>query len=142
MAPEGKTHLVAEHFCFRGEAIWGATDAVLTEQTVQQLAALGLVRPREVIGSCVVRVPQAYPLLDRSYRAHHGTILEYLRTFTNLQVIGRGGTFQYLNMDHAIASGMQAAEAILDGQGSGDGHTTVDRGSATSHSERFAGASS
>ena len=26
MAPEGKTHLVVEYFCFSGDAVWTATD--------------------------------------------------------------------------------------------------------------------
>ena len=113
MAPEGKTHLVAEYFCLQGDAIWNATDDELTDLTVEHLSRLGLFAPREVIGSCVVRVPRAYPLLDTDYRGHHDTIMDYLSGFANLQVIGRGGTFQYLNMDHAIASGIGAAEAII-----------------------------
>jgi protoporphyrinogen oxidase len=128
MAPEGKTHLVTEYFCFRGDPSWSASDDRLTERTVQQLVALGLIDPREVLGSCVVRVPRAYPLLDTAYRAHHGRIMEYLRTFENLQVIGRGGTFQYLNMDHAIASGMRAAEAILHDRAEDNGNAAADRG--------------
>ncbi len=113
MAPEGKTHLVAEYFCFRGDALWGATDGELTDLTVRHLSGLGFFSPREVIDSCVVRVPRAYPVLDIEYRGRHDTIMGYLKKFTNLHVIGRGGTFQYLNMDHAIESGIAAAEAIL-----------------------------
>jgi protoporphyrinogen oxidase len=116
MAPDGKTHLVAEYFCFQGDAVWRASDGALADLTVRQLADLGLIAPAEVIGSCVVRVPRAYPLLDTGYRGHHETIMGYLRTLRNLQVIGRGGTFQYLNMDHAIASGLAAAETILQEQ--------------------------
>jgi protoporphyrinogen oxidase len=113
MAPEGKTHLVAEYFCFRGDAVWNATDRKLTDLTVRHLSRLGFFGPHEVIDSCVVRVPRAYPVLDIEYRRRHDRIMGYLKNFTNLHVIGRGGTFQYLNMDHAIESGMKAAEAIL-----------------------------
>jgi len=125
MAPAGKTHLVAEYFCFQNDKIWSATDRELTDLTVGHLARLGFFNPREVIGSCVVRVPRAYPLLDTYYRGHHNTIMDYLRGFSNLQVIGRGGTFQYLNMDHAIASGLGAAESIMKVPARGRANETV-----------------
>jgi hypothetical protein len=51
--------------------------------------------------------------------------MDYLKKFTNLHVIGRGGTFQYLNMDHAIESGMKAAEAILGKDTVGHGCTRI-----------------
>lgn len=113
MAPEGKTLLVAEYFCFSGDRVWNAADEALTDLTIRQLARLGLIAPSEVVGSRVVRVPRAYPLMDVDYRMHHSRIMEHLARFRNLHVIGRGGTFQYLNMDHAIASGFEAAQAIL-----------------------------
>ena len=114
MAPEGKTHLVAEYFCFRGDAVWNASDEELADRTAEQLSGLGLFKRDEVIGSRVVRVPRAYPVLDIGYRGRHEKIMEYLSGFKNLHVAGRGGTFQYLNMDHAIESGMDAATAILE----------------------------
>lgn len=114
MAPEGKTHLVAEYFCFRGDAVWNASDEELADRTAEQLSGLGLFKRDEVIGSRVVRVPRAYPVLDIGYRGRHEKIMEYLSGFKNLHVAGRGGTFQYLNMDHAIESGMEAATAILE----------------------------
>ena len=113
MAPEGKTHLVAEYFCFQGDDIWNASDAELTRRTVDQLSGLGLFKRDEVIGSRVVRVPRAYPVLDTGYGRRHALITDYLAGFENLRIAGRGGSFQYLNMDHAIESGMEAAVAIL-----------------------------
>ena len=120
LAPPGKTHLVAEYFCSRGDAVWAATDAELADLTVQRLSGLGFFHPREVIGSCVVRVPRAYPVLDIEYRQRHDLIMDYLGEFSNLQVIGRGGTFQYLNMDHAVVSGIRAAVAVLERTMTGD----------------------
>ena len=65
----------------------------------------------------VVRVPRAYPLFEVGYREHHERICAYLGRFRNLEIAGRGGTFKYLNMDHAIAAGIDAAERILGRQG-------------------------
>ena len=113
MAPEGKTLLVAEQFCFRGDRTWTASDGELVEDTVRHLHRLGIVSPGEVLGSAVVRVPKAYPLFEVGYQEHCRTIGAYLSRFGNLFPAGRGGTFRYLNMDHAMAAGMEAARSVL-----------------------------
>jgi protoporphyrinogen oxidase len=113
MAPQGKTHIVAEYFCFKGDRIWSSTDERLTSVTVEHLSNLSFFCRSELIDSCVVRVPKAYPLLDVEYRRHYLKILGYLKQFKNLHIGGRGGMFRYLNMDHAIASGIEVAKKIL-----------------------------
>jgi len=113
MAPAGKTHIVAEYFCFQGDSIWNAGDEELTALTVKHLCRMGFIKEQEVIGSCVVRVPRAYPLFDIDYRRNSDKVMDYLKRFRNLQVIGRGGMFRYHNMDHAMGSGIDAANQIL-----------------------------
>ena len=113
MAPEGKTHIVAEYFCFKDDRIWNSSDEELTEMTVQQLEKLGFIDKKEVIDSCIVKVPKAYPLYEVGYTEYYSRILEYLKNFKNLHIIGRTGMFQYLNMDGAIESGIEIAEDIL-----------------------------
>jgi protoporphyrinogen oxidase len=114
MAPAGATLLVAEQFCFRGDATWSASDAEIADRTLHHLEALRLARRRDVVDQAVVRVPGAYPLFEVGYREHLRTVLGYLGRFENLVPAGRGGTFAYHNMDHAMASGMGAAARILD----------------------------
>ncbi len=113
MAPPGRTLLVTEHFCFRGDATWNATDAELIETTVQHLEQLGFIRRPEVRDGMVVRIPAAYPLFEVGYQERSRVLCDYLERFENLQVAGRGGRFRYYNMDQAIASGLAAAEALL-----------------------------
>lgn len=113
MAPEGKTLLVMEYFSFRGDSIWNETDEKLVDITVNNLEALEFIRRNEVIGGTVVRAPRAYPLFDIGYRAACEEIYRYLGGFSNLHIAGRNGMFRYYNMDHAIESGIDAAEKIL-----------------------------
>lgn len=113
MADEGKTHIVAEYFCFKGDRLWSLTNEELTGITIKQLGELGFINENEVIDSCTVRVPNAYPLFDVGYRKHYNRVVNYLDNFKNLHIIGRGGMFSYLNMDHAIETGIEAAEDIL-----------------------------
>ena len=113
MAPEGKTHLVVEYFCFREEAIWTATDGELRERTVRHLNELGFIEVDEVIDCVVLRIPKAYPLFEVDFHKHQKIIFDYLDRFKNLHLIGRGGKFEYYNTDHAMESGITIAEAII-----------------------------
>lgn len=112
MAPKGKSIVVMEFFSFKGDRIWNGTDEELVEITVKHLQRLGFMKAAEVIGSAVVRVPKAYPLFDVGYERHCREIYGYLARFKNLHTAGRGGMFRYYNMDHAIESGIGAAEEI------------------------------
>jgi protoporphyrinogen oxidase len=118
MAPEGKTLIVAEYFCFEGDGIWNTGDKELESLTAFHLEALGFISKKEVIGSSVVRVPKAYPFLDVGYKKHYNIIFDYLKKFKNLHTTGRTGMFRYYNMDHTIEAGMEIAGSIL-GKSSG-----------------------
>ena len=113
MAPDGKTHLVVEYFCFKEDDIWTATDTALAQRTVHELSELGILEPEEVYDSIVLRVPNAYPLFDVDYIEKQKCIVEYLDRFSNLELVGRGGQFEYYNTDYAMESGIAAAEAII-----------------------------
>ena len=113
MAPEGKTLLVTEHFCFRGDDTWSASDEDLAERTIKSLASLGFIKRHEVIDKVILRIPKAYPLFEVGYTEHYEKICDYLDGYRNLRLIGRGGMFKYYNMDHAMESGIAAAEEMM-----------------------------
>jgi protoporphyrinogen oxidase len=113
MAPEGKSHLVMEFFCFKGDAVWNMDARELTDLTVEHLTRLGFIDRREVLDSLIVRVPNAYPLFEVGYEKHADDMHDYLRRFSNLHSAGRSGMFRYDNMDVAIRSGMETAEKII-----------------------------
>jgi len=115
MAPAGKTLLVTEHFCFRGDDTWSASDEGLAERTITSLVALGFIKRHEVIDKVVLRIPRAYPLFEVGYSEQHEKICNYLDRYNNLRLIGRGGMFRYYNMDHALESGITAAEELMAG---------------------------
>ena len=81
--------------------------------TVKSLEGLGFIKDGDVIDSCVVRVPRAYPLFEVGYAEYYDRILRYLDNFSNLHISGRNGMFRYYNMDYAIESGIEAAEKII-----------------------------
>jgi len=114
MAPEGKTSLVLELFCEAGDATWERSDGDLCELVARDLAEkLHFIQPGEVIGGFAVRSRDAYPRYGLGYREAVDTIKGYLRSFPNLSIVGRGGTFRYNNADHSIETGLLAARNIL-----------------------------
>ncbi len=116
MAPVGKTLLVIEYFSFKGDSIWNLRDEDLVDTTVWHLEKLGFILRKEVCDSAVVRVPKAYPLFEVGYNDLCNELHAYLLQFGNLYMAGRAGMFRYYNMDHAIESGISAAEAVMNGE--------------------------
>lgn len=125
MSPEGKTHIVTEHFCFEGDETWRRSDADLIKSTIQSLEKLGFIKIDEVIDCTVVRIPKAYPLFEIGYREHYDRIISYLDRFKNLHIAGRGGMFRYDNMDDVIETGIETAEKIINNS---KGYTMQDAG--------------
>ncbi len=116
-APRGKTHLVLEYFCSKGDKLWRLSDDRFISMSLDYLVKLDFIAKKEVIDGCVVRVPNAYPLFELNYRKYYLKVLRYLEQFKNLHIVGRVGSFKYDNMDHVIESGIQVAETILDRMG-------------------------
>ena len=113
MAPDGKSLLVVEYFCFRGDETWNSDDVDLVALTRKHLVDLGIISRDEIIDQVVLRTPNAYPLFEVGYSDHCRTINRYLETFENLYTAGRGGMFRYYNMDHAMQAGFDAAHSVL-----------------------------
>jgi len=114
MAPEGKSSIVAEYFCFQDDDIWGMEDQDLIDLTISDLdKRLGFLKKEEVIDAFVVRVPKAYPMYELGYEGPLNKIRDYVNSFDNLEIVGRYGTYKYNNMDHSMKTGILAARNIL-----------------------------
>jgi len=115
MSPPGKTSLVFEYWCNEGDAMWNAPDDSVIDMTVRDFMKLRLAPgvEKQVLGGTVVRCSKAYPMYVIGYERPLQTIKEYLSRYKNLILIGRYGTFMYNNMDHAIETGIRAAENVL-----------------------------
>ncbi|NHJ39435.1 MAG: FAD-binding protein [Asgard group archaeon] len=109
MCPPNKTAIAAEITCNQGDKIWKMSDVDIIEKVKSQLIQLKFVNEPEVIGSFVKRITHAYPIFDLNFQENLTTILAFLSRFENLELIGRTGTFQYLNMDLALLHGRKCA---------------------------------
>ena len=114
MAPAERTSLVAEHYCFEGDATWAQTDQELVARTIADLAdKMKLISREEVVSGFAMRIKKPYPVYEVGYRDHLIRIQRYLRSIVNLQTVGRGGMFKYYNVGHLVESGIRAAENVF-----------------------------
>jgi len=114
LSPEDKTSLWVEHFVFPDDPRWECSAEDLFEITLEQLEKLNLIKREDVIEYHKHREDFVYPIYDLTYQRHSGVIKDYLKQFTNLQLIGRAGRFRYNNQDHSIETGVLSARNIIE----------------------------
>ena len=96
-SPKGYTSLCVEVTCFENDITW--KDKYLGEKVIEQLLDLNIVRKNqepEVLG--IEKYAHAYPIYTVGYKRELERIFGKLGSFKNLKVIGRTGSFSYLNM--------------------------------------------
>ena len=96
------TSLAVEIFSSRGEEIWSWPDETILEKVVPQLEEIGWIGRRDIFKWWVVRVPFAYPVYRVGYEAKLQHISHYLAQWPNLHLLGRSGSFKYMNSDGVI----------------------------------------
>jgi protoporphyrinogen oxidase len=112
MCPKGKTSIVTEITCSMGDSKWEMSNDELIKQVRDQLIDLGFFSEKEIIDSFVERITHAYPLFDMDFEKNLSMVLSFLFQIQNLELIGRTGTFQYLNMDMVLLHGLNCARKI------------------------------
>jgi len=96
-APKGFTSLCVEIPSFENDNYW--QDKYLGDKVIEQLLDLRIIKPNqepEILD--VVKYPYAYPVYTIDYKENLAKVFHKLKDFKNLKVIGRSGSFSYLNM--------------------------------------------
>jgi protoporphyrinogen oxidase len=109
MAPAGTTSLGVEVFCSEGDSVWCRPDGDLIEGVVGDLDRLHFLDRSRVQQAWVLRVSHAYPVYQVGYTSHLTRVASALARWPTLHLLGRTGTFQYLNMDAVIRGGLELA---------------------------------
>ena len=111
MAPDGQTSLAVEVPC---QNLKDWTDEAVRDARVEvqrQLVEIGFFRETDVLNCHVMRLRNAYPILDNQYKEHTERAFEYVRQFRNLRITGRNGLVEYSHIhDH-----MKNARKLVDG---------------------------
>ncbi|WCE32500.1 FAD-dependent oxidoreductase [Vibrio sp. SCSIO 43137] len=116
MAPQGRTSVMVEIPCNKGDEVWSMDGEKLRQRVLKDLDSLG-VNPSWSTGEYFTEYSEfAYPLMDMGYQEKRQKAINHLSKFNNLIMTGRQGTFRYIFTDTAMEMGMMAAESLLDGK--------------------------
>jgi protoporphyrinogen oxidase len=115
MVQPGSTALGVEYFCFEGDDLWTMPEPEAVALATRELAAIGLIDPKRVVGGVKVRVPKAYPIYDAAFEDAVAVLRDYVRGFANVEVCGRNGLHRYNNQDHSMWTAILATLNLVDG---------------------------
>lgn len=117
LSPKGTTTIVFELACNENDSMWKKSNNQIIELISKSyIDEFKLIEKKDIIGGYVHRVSKEYPVYHLNYKQDSDEIKKHLSQFSNLQLIGRNGTFRYNNMDHSIEMGLYAAWNILKGE--------------------------
>ncbi len=115
LADQSRGWVGLEYFCAEGDALWNMRDEDLVAFAGEELAKIGLLRDRTVIGGVVIRQPKAYPSYTGTYD-RLSVVRDHFNQFENLFLIGRNGMHRYNNQDHSMLAAMMAVDNIIAGR--------------------------
>lgn len=116
MCPEDKSILCLEVTCHLDDPVWRASINDLHEKVINDLNAVGLVKPEEVAEHFQVKLPHAYPILDIHYKGNLETVMDYFDRFDNLYSIGRQGGSIYGGVPDCMDMGFITADFVISGR--------------------------
>lgn len=107
--------LCLEYWSFDNDEIWNADDEYLRALATRELLQLNLLPENcTILNSHIHKLKRCYPVYEIGYQEHLDTIIEHLKTYKGLSLIGRYGSFKYNNQDHSILMGLLCADKIID----------------------------
>ena len=109
MATKEKTGVCLEIFCDKDDKMWKTPDKEIAYQVIHDMP---LVEKFDIKDHFVVRVEDAYPIYDIHYQENIKTIQQHLSSYKNLFLLGRTGSFKYINMDTCMEEGLSLGQAL------------------------------
>ena len=112
MAPDGYTSLAAEVFTSQGEPTWEQPDEALVKRAADDLTGIGFMPSGSLHQGWVKRVRFAYPVYDIGYADKVKAVHKFLDQWPNLHLVGRTGSFRYMNSDGVIEDALRLADYL------------------------------
>lgn len=115
VSPEGKSSVMAEITCFKDDEFWKRPDEELIESAKKSLHKNGILNKDDIQFSRVSRTKYAYVVCDLNYRRNVSKLRKFVREL-GIEVCGRFGRFEYLNMDACVDGARELASRIGGGE--------------------------
>lgn len=113
LSPPDKNVLSLEISCYKDDDTWRASKEDLYKKCINHLEKDGFIKRENVTEIFMFKASHVYPVYLVDYQSHLEVILNYISGIKGLEVIGRQGQFNYIDMDQAIKKGFEKAEQIL-----------------------------
>ena len=99
-----------------GDTFWNMSEEDAVKFAISELMRMGVIeKPEDVLDSHRERVKKAYPAYFDTYD-RIDEVIDYLDGFGNLYCVGRNGQHRYNNMDHSMATAIEAVDNIKSGK--------------------------
>ncbi len=109
--PENTVWIGLEYTCTEGDEYWNMSSEEYQEFAIGELMKMNLIDKEDIKDVHVEKIKKAYPAYFDTYKDIQ-ELIDYINTYENLYCVGRNGQHRYNNMDHSMATAMEAVKAI------------------------------
>lgn len=113
MSPPEKTSLVAEIPCSAGDDVWNSDDEKLRQMALNPMREVFGIKDSEVLHTRIIRIPNAYPVLEIGFEEKVEKLNTFLQQFANLKITGRSGMFAYTHLHDMMKFGKEVVAEIM-----------------------------
>ena len=112
---ESNVWLGLEYFCNENDDFWNLESNERVEIAVKELIKMGVIESREDVKDYhCKKVKKAYPAYFDTYK-QIDKLIQWVDHIENLYCVGRNGQHRYNNMDHSMATSLEAVKNIRSG---------------------------
>lgn len=105
MAPEEGTLICMEIFCNYGDSTWNTGESEIIKKITDGLFRTGLLKDKNIIADArIEKIEYAYPLHFNGFEKPLAEVKDFLRSFKNLNLLGRSGTHSYFDMEECFGN--------------------------------------
>lgn len=104
-----------EYVVSEKDAVWKLTDKQMAKFGIEELAKIGILDPKDVIDTTVIKLKKTYPAYFGTYKEFE-KVRNFTLQFENLYLLGRNGQHRYNNQDHSMLTAIEAVNNIKTGR--------------------------
>jgi protoporphyrinogen oxidase len=112
-SPPSDNIIAIEMPCFEDSPTWSASMEEIYQMSIGKLSYDGILLPDDVKKLLLVKAPYAYPIYRKDYAPHLKKVLAHVRSYPQLETLGRSGEFLYLDADMCMRKAFDFAELLV-----------------------------
>lgn len=106
VALQGKSSVLAEITCKKGDATWEMNEGEIINQVIDDLHRLRIIKKESVCFTMAKHSIYAYVITDMKYKENLKTVKSYVNE-AGIDILGRFSEFKYLNMDACVENALR-----------------------------------